>query len=66
MGTCTSVRTSYGKVLDQYNFIEPFMFYYSSAYCVNALDRAKHLFRQSKMTHFYTDVKIFQNFISSP
>lgn len=64
VGTCSPVRTSYGKVLDQYNFIGSFIFYYSLAYYMNTL---RHLFRQSKTTNFYTnpDVNFFQNFISS-
>lgn len=68
MGTRSRVRTSYSKALDQYNFMGPFIFYYSLLYWTNALPRATHLFRQSSKTKFYTDphLKCFQSFLSSP
>ena len=67
MGTCSPVRTSYGKALEQYNSVGPLMFYHSLLYWMNALPRATHLFRQSSKPKFYTDpdLKCFQSFMSS-
>lgn len=68
MGTCSPVRRLHGKALDQYNFMGPFMFYYSLLYWMNAPPRATHLFRQSSKPKVYADpdVKCFQSFVSSP
>lgn len=68
MRMCSPLRTSYGKALDRYNFMGPFTFYCRLVYCMNALYRTMHLFRQSNKTNFYADpdVKCFLNFVSPP